>query len=364
MGELIEVLVRGKMLSSWESVSVTRSIDSAAGVFEVAGPGRSPYPVGPGDPVQVYASGELLLSGHVDEIERSLTGRGATVRFAGRDRSADLVDCTAKGSGWQNVGLVELVQALAAPFGVVVENAAGPRPAFETFQVRPGETAWAALERACRLRGVLVFPDGTGRLVLQEAGRELADIELVEGLNLVGATFSRNDAERFSVYTVLGQRQGADGLTAEAAALVTGAATDDGARGGRELVILAEATVTAQTAEERARWEATVRAARAVQVLATVNGWRQAPDAAPGRLWRLNEQVAVRAPTLDLDRYLLVRAITFTKSGAGERTQLELVRRDAFQPQPNLEAEDDPTAEWLEHTTQGELEPDDPELDQ
>lgn len=353
--------MRGKMLTGWGSVSITRSIDSAAGAFEVSGPGRSPYPVGPGDPVQVYANGSLMLSGHVEQIERSLTGRSSSVRFSGRDRTADLVDCTAKGSGWQNVDLLLLLQELASPYAITVENAAGPRAKFATFQLRPGETAWAAMERACRLRGVLMFPDGTGRLVLQEPGRNVADIELVEGVNLMRATFSRNDAERFAVYTVLGQRQGDDGTFADAAALVTGAATDSGARGGRELVIIAEATVDSQTAEERARWEATVRAARAVRVLAAVPGWRQSPDAGDGRLWTINEQVAVRAPSLDLDRYLLVRTLTLTQDQAGERAEFELVRHDAFQPNPDLDAEDDPTAEWLRHTTQLEAEPDDPE---
>lgn len=364
MPELLEVLVRGKMLTGWVSVSITRSIDSAAGAFEVSGPGRSPYPVGPGDPVQIYASGSLLLSGHVEQIDRSLTGRSSNVQFSGRDRSADLVDCTAKGSGWRNVDLVVLLQELASPYAVTVENAAGPRAAFDTFQVRPGETAWAAMERACRLRGVLMFPDGTGRLVIQEPGRNLADIELVEGLNLMRATFSRNDAERFAVYTVLGQRQGDDGTFADAAALVTGGATDSGARGGRELVIIAEATVDSQTAQERARWEATVRAARAVRVLAAAPGWRQAPDAGEGRLWTINEQVAVRSPSLDLDRYLLVRTLRLVQDSEGERAEFELVRQDAFQPSPDLQADDDPAAEWLQHTSALEAEPDDIELDQ
>jgi len=185
---------------------------------------------------------------------------------------------------------------------------------------------------------------------------------------VLAATFTVDDTERHRTYIVQGQRPGSDLGYGDSVALVEGRASDLGARAQRQLLILAEATVTNQTAAERAQWESTVRAARAVRVNVTVNGWRQQISQAPGRLWTFNEQVAVRCPSLDLDRYLLVRAVTFTHTAQREVCELELVREDAYQVQPNLSLEDDALSEWLQNTSAGEDLPDDvldpAELDQ
>jgi prophage tail gpP-like protein len=360
--ETVEVLVRGKVLTGWQSVSVTRAIDAASGSFEITSPARSPYPLAPGDDVQVLASGDLLLSGHIEEVVRTLGSSSSSVRFSGRDNTADLVDCTARNNpgSWVNVSTVQLLKDLASPFGVAVHWGAGALvAAFDTFALRPGDTAWAAIERACRLRGVLVYSDGTGRLVVRDPGLLHADVELVEGENLASGAFTAGDADRFRTYTVLGQRPGSDSSSADLVALVQGEATDQSARAGRTLVIIAEAALSNQTAKERAQWEATVRAARAVRLEATVQGWRQHFEAGPGRLWDINELVAVRAPSIDLDGDLLLQSVTFTQNEREETTSLELVRADAYQKQPDLKAEDDLLREWLDNTTAGEAEPDD-----
>lgn len=365
MPERIEVLVRGKLLSDWQSVEISRAVDAASGSFEITSPARNPYPLAPGDEVEIYCTDELVLRGHVDVVERSLSGSQRSVRFSGRDRTADLVDCSARNEPgeWTNILLPDLVRAIASPFNVGVDATAGPRAPFETFHLRPGDSAWNAIERACRLRGVLVYGDGTGRLVIREAGRDLSDAELIEGENLLTATFTADDSERFRTYLVLGQRPGSDLVFGDQAALVEGSAEDAGARASRSLVIVAEASVTNQTAQERAQWEATVRAARAVRVDAAAPGWRQAPLGRPGRLWTINEQVPVRAPSIDLDRYLLVRSLRLRQTAGLEQAEMQLVRPDAYQPQPVLPEAEDPLAEYLRATAEGESLPDDPDPD-
>lgn len=365
MRERVDVFVRGKIISDWKTVSVSRSIDSASGQFEITSPSRSPYPLAPGDPVEIYAGDDLLLRGHADLVERSISAKQAGVRIAGRDNTADLVDCSAADnpSEWADILLPALARQIAAPFNVSVDDFSGPKAPFEVFHLRPGDTAWALIERACRLRGVLVYPDGTGRLVLREAGRDISEFELVLGENLVAATFTGDDSQRFRTYTVRGQRTGSDAAFGDMVARVEGEAGDLGARGGRELVIIAEATVTNQTAKERAQWEATVRAANAVRFEGTLTDWRKDPSDAKSALWTVNELVAVRAPELSMDGYLLVRAVTFKQSEAAQSTELSLVRRDAYQPQPDLQAEDDALKTWIDGTTELEGEPDDTSLE-
>lgn len=348
MREDVELYVRGRILRSWSSVAVTRSLDTAAAAFRMACPGRSPFPVAPGDLVEVLAGGELILKGHADRVERQLASSGSVVSIEGRDVTADLVDCSPPESPpeWTSIDLEDLLTQVAGPFGVLLDYQAGPKAPLERVRPRPGDTAWSVIERACRLRGVLVYSNGTGRLVVREAGRDLSDVELVEGSNLLAATFTADDSLRFRTYTVRGQRPGSNSAFGDLVTRVQGEATDDGARAGRRLIILAEGLVTNQTSEERAQWEATVRAAAAARLEAVVGDWRKAPTEGALDFWTPNEQVAVRAPSLDMDGYLLAREVTLEQDQESQRAVIDLVRADAFRMQPVLAEEDDPLELW------------------
>lgn len=365
MREELEVYVRGKILTNWTSAAIHRSIDQAAGSFRVRSPGRSPFPIAPGDRVEISAGGDLLLVGHADRIQRSTGPDAREVVIEGRDRTADLVDCSPADdpSEWVNIDLPSLVAAIAGQFGIQVDYRAGPKPNLERVRPRPGDTAWAIIERACRLRGVLVYGDGTGRLVVREGGRDVSDVELVEGENLRSATFTADDSMRFRTYTVRGQRPGTDQAWGDLVTRVEGSATDLGARGGRRLVLIAEGLVTNQTSTERAQWEATVRAAAAGRVDALLGDWRRDPDRGDLRLWALNEQVPLRAPGIDVDGYMLVRDIGLEQTADSQGCFLGLVRPDAYKPAPVLETDDDALSQWLRRTADLEAAPDDAGLD-
>lgn len=356
MTERVSIEVRGKLFEGWTSVELTRSIETASGVFEIESPGRPAYPLTPGDAVSIFSNDELILKGHIDEIERELDGDSSSVRMVGRDLAGDLVDCSAKDSPteWRDVYLPVLVAAIATPFGVQIDDQSFPTDPFPLFRKRPGDTAWALIERACRLRGILVYSDGTGSLVLREPGVGFTDCELVEGDNLESASYTTNDSQRFGTYRVLAQRPGSDAAWGDLIVGIEGRATDSGVRSTRSLTVIAEAGMTNQTAEERAQWEATVRAARAARMRTRVSGWREFRDVADSKLWAPNRQIVVRSPELDLDRYLLITTVTFRQEGELEQTNLELSRADAFKRQPDLSAEDDISSDWKRGANAGE----------
>jgi hypothetical protein len=56
--------------------------------------------------------------------------------------------------------------------------------------------------------------------------------------------------------------------------------------------------------------------------------------------------VAVRAPSLDMDGYLLAREVTLEQDQESQRAVIDLVRADAFRMQPVLAEEDDPLELW------------------
>lgn len=364
--EGFRVRIGEREYSSWEEVTLDRAIDAACGSFvvrvtspeqvgsrgvaaggpvAVSGAGiLYELPFGPQDQVEIAAANEVVCTGRVDSLESELNSSGGTlVRLAGRDRSADMVDCSApnKPGEWFNVGIRDLARDLATPFGLSV-TVTGAAAVLPSFSLQEGETAWNALERACRMRGLLCFSDAFGNLVIEAPGAGGFDGggRIAQGENLTTARLTLNDAERFSIYNVRGQRPGAIDGGAEAAILIEGNALDAGVRRYRPLVVLAESAVSPADAQLRAQWEAIVRASRAHRLSCVVPGWRRPLSSRP---WRINTLVPVLIPRMGINAELLIMQTIFRRSKrGGTTTELVLVRPDAFQPQPQIEAAADP----------------------
>lgn len=340
--EELQLVVGGRTLAGWESLEVSIALEAASGTFQVRASGAVPSPLQVGQDVEARVGGELLLRGFVDELEARGDASSRQLVAGGRDRTADLVDCSdlSEPGEWLDVDLQTLVQLLADPFGVEVRNLLEEEvEPFVRFARQPGETAWSAVERACRLRGVLVHSSGDGNLVLERPGKNLADVELIEGRNVLAWSVRESARQRFQRYVVRSQVSGADEFFGEQAALVEGEATDPGVERFRPLLVLAEGALAFDGAQDRARWEATVRAARAQVVTLTVPGWRQRPG---GRLWRVNELSHVVLPGAALDQTLLISEVRMTRDrDQGSLSEVSLVRRDAFDPKPEVDPDEE-----------------------
>jgi len=364
----LQITVAGRGFTTWENVTVERSIEQAAGVFsinatspeQISAGARTPrfgraarsvlfderigvlfqLPFGPQDPVTVKVADELVITGRVDALEAAFDkGSGTVLRLGGRDAAQDLVDCSAlnKPGQWFDVTIEQLAKDICAPFNVPVRVSRSTGDRLASFKLQESESAMTALERACRMRALLCFSDGEGGLVIEAPGAGGSDGpgRIAEGENVESARLSLNEADRFSVYYVRGQRPGSAASYGDAAALIESNALDAGVRRYRPLVILAEGAVTDEEAGQRAQWEAIVRATRAHRLIVTVPGWRRPLSE---QVWRLNTLIPVAIPTLGISAELLVAGVTFTRDrNDGTKTQLLLARPDAYIPQPELE---------------------------
>lgn len=338
----LEVLVEGARFTGWQTVGVSRQLEAASGSFTVGAAPRSPLPIRAGQEVTVRIGGRVVLRGFVDVVNVRGSSSERTLEVSGRDRTADLVDCSelSEPGWWEEIDLQRLVELIATPFAVEVrsllEQEVDP---FLRFARQSGESAWSAIERACRLRGVLAHSSGDGALVLERAGRSLADANLQEGRNVLSWAVQTNTRQRFASYVVRAQSRGTDEFFAEQAALIEGHAEDPAVERFRPLLVLAEGPLEFENTQDRARWEATVRAARSQTVSLVVQGWRQTEG---GRPWELNELTQVLIPGAGLDQVLLVNGVRFTRDqDAGELTELALTRADAYDPQPEVDPDDD-----------------------
>ena len=344
MADEIRLSVGGKTYSGWESVEIVRSIEAVCASFSLSvadpdtGSGRRAIRIAPGARAEIHVGQDLLLSGYVDAIEARLEAKDHSVRIEGRDLAGDLVDCVPLGlpSEFYDVEILDLARELAAPFGVDVELQDGVDPGrpFEIFSLRPTETAFEALERAIRARGLLAQSTADGTIVLSRAGSERASVEIAEGKNLYAVDRLRLDhSGRFRRYVVLGQRPGSDLAYGADVAEIQAEASDPIPRATRTLAIQAEGSVDDDAAAVLAVWWANVRAARGSSLVLSVQGWRQGGDR--GLVWRPGVLVPVKIPRLEILSDWLVAGVRLSRSiRSGSVASLALVLPDSYLQEP------------------------------
>ncbi|WP_404999309.1 phage baseplate assembly protein, partial [Escherichia coli] len=167
----------GRLFTGWTSVSVTRSIESVAGYFELGvnvPPGTDLSGLAPGKAFTLEIDGQIVCTGYIDSRRRQMIADSMKIIIAGRDKTADLIDCAAVYSGgqWKNRTLEQIARDLCAPYGVTVRWELSDKEssaAFPGFTLDHSETVYEALVRASRARGVLMTSNAAGELVFSRA---------------------------------------------------------------------------------------------------------------------------------------------------------------------------------------------------
>lgn len=332
-----ELLVDGRRHGGWTRAEVSLGIEQMAAAFSLGYTQRGPEnaaarPIRPGQRCELSLLGQRVLTGWVDEDSASLDKSAASYDVNGRSLTADLIDCSAihRSGQWAGRTLAQIAADLLKPFGIPLRVRTDVGAALPSFALQEGETVFEALDRAARLRGVLLAADGDGALVMLRAGDARSPGELREGRNIEAVSVNRNLRDRFSRIVVKGQSRGDDLDNGAAVASPSAAATDPGVRRHRPLIVLAEEQGVSLQA--RANWEQKVRVARGLSATVTVSGF----EAAPGVLWAINTRVRCVAPGVGLDSELLVAALQYRLDDSGSRTTLTLVPPDVFAELANV----------------------------
>lgn len=318
----------------WTEISIERAIDAMVGSFELSlsakdKTGAEGWPIADGAACRVLLGGEVLITGYVDAVARSISDQDRGISVRGRDKAADLVDCSAihKPGSWANQKLETIAKALAAPFGIAIEITSDTGAAFKKFALQQGETVFAAIDRMARYRGLVAYSpgDGTVRIGNADTGRRNGRIE--EGVNVKSAEATRDVSERFSQYVVKGQASGDDSRHGKAVAQVKGEAADSEVKRYRPLLVIGEEQSDAASLVKRAKWEASVRSGRGKPLSVTVPGWLTDE----GKVWAPGTRAACRIPSCQIEGDLLVERVRTVRSGdTGTVTELGLVPPEAW----------------------------------
>jgi prophage tail gpP-like protein len=334
--------VRGMLWRGWETVSLHRSIEQVAHTFDLRVTERWPgqpdrREIKPSMACAIGVDGDVWLAGYIDEVNTSYHANERTVSVRGRGLGGDLADGAVL-PPWEYGGL-DLLGACAricAPFGISVQAEVDLGQPFSRFAVQPGETAFAAIERACRMRAILPIMTGTDTLILTRAGRSgMAAAPLILGGdagNIKSCSARTSFAERFSEYRALGQQEHNDATDIEDAVGPVAAVVDPEITRYRPTVLLGEAQGDGVTLQQRAEWQAKVAKGRSNRATYVVQGWRAGPSR---QLWLPNTLVTINDPWSGfVGSYLIVSVTLSRQLGDGTLASLEIADPDAFDPDP------------------------------
>lgn len=364
----LELKVNGLIFKGWQDISVVRTIRAMTGAFRLqftdsweiprtqnsiksfpVGGAAGGWAIKPGDECEIVVAGQTLITGYVDVLDTSLSAQTRQISVVGRDKTADLIDCSYDLNQYQfsQIGFDNLVKTLSSKFGIGYKT---EKPQTAVIQDRvsanPGETVYSTLEKQARKLGVAFATDGKGNLLIRDTSNaKLLETSLVQGVNIEALTVRYDHTERFSSYKILSQNTADDVHGAMQAYQTLGQATDPRIGRFRPLILNGEGRMNKSQATKRAQWEANIRAARSQQVVVTTPTWFQGDKSGKKttNLWEVGALIRVEAPSAALDADLLIAEVEFTYTeGSGEQATLTLYPPYAFNPEPSVPEKDEP----------------------
>jgi prophage tail gpP-like protein len=326
----------------WKSMRISQGIEQVSGGFELSVTEKWPdqisaRDIAEGSPCKVLLGGDTVIFGHVDSVRTAYNARSHSVTVCGRDKTGDLVDCSAvAGSGqWKGRTLLQIAEDICRPYRIEVISDTDVGAAFDSVNIQEGESAYEILERLARMRGVLLTATAEGRLLITRASRQTIKTSLVRGTNILSGNGTRGIQDRYSIYVVKAENRGSDWSTPEQNARTFARVEDPVVKRHRCLVVLSEECGDAAKLKDRGVWESIVRMARGVRATITVQGWRHAAG-----LWKSNRRVFVDDDFLGIKGEMLISGVTYWLDEQGSRTELELCRPEAFDLRPIPDPED------------------------
>jgi len=335
MNDKFELLIAGKSHGDWASYEIDSDLLTPADAWQVTlgmSGGQIPPDVVAGAPVEVKVGGETVLTGRIDEVGHQVSKTSHTFSLSGRDKAADLVDCSAPVFVAKLVSLKEIIAKIVSAFGIsryrIDADATRTR---EKINIEPGDSAWNALAHAAEANGLWPWfePDGTlviggpdysapvaATLVLRRSGK---------GNNVISLARQHSMHGRYSEVTVLGQTHGTD--TEPGKHALRADAKDDGVSWHRPRVVVDHEADSYAVARDRARKLIADSRLNGLTLSAVVKGHRIVAPGQPsdGQLWKPMQRVRVISEPHDLDAIFFLMARKFTRNrNDGTRTALTL----------------------------------------
>lgn len=321
--EVVTVTIGGQRWTAFEQISVKAAFNEAARTCRIElacelGPSQTNRLFKVGTEIEIHANSDLLMRGYVDSKRPQIAATQALITVNGRSKSADLIDSSAvhKTGRFKNKTPLqignEVSEGISARYTTDQEL-----EVVDQYQVTPGETTFRAVEKLARKQGMTVTGDADGNARITKASKQRHAGGLVEGVNLLTGTADHNGSNRFSKYTVHGQRpfgHGIDNLEIEAVI------RDQGVERHRPVVIVQDDDTTKETAKKRAKNRRDRSAGHALKATISTQGFRDEG----GKIWTPGWLVWTESATLDIAQDMLIESVSYQQSEQGSIAELSL----------------------------------------
>ncbi len=350
MTEKVRLKINGQVHEGWVNCDVTMAINALCSSFSLSL--QQARSIRVGMPVELWIGDTKILDGFIEKRNAKLTKQSVNFSLEGRDKTADLIDCSAVNSpgSWKNAKLETIAAAICAPFGIKVVVNGDTGANFTAFAIEQGETAFDALSRLARLRGVLLTTNSSGELIIDKVQTTPQSWAFVLGENIEELDFDEDTKERFSEYRIKGQHSYARTVAADDARAPNAVAYDKGITRYRPLIVISDDQATKMGLQTLANFEASSRLARSQKVTITYPKWR-APN---GALFQTGMLVPIRAPMFEIDLQLVLSELRFSHDKTSKTATLTFVRPESFTQEPPPEQKEKTKAIKPLKTSKGE----------
>lgn len=277
-----------------------------------------------GPEIRIYASGSLMLTGHVEKVSPSIRSDEAELVISGRSKTGDAIDSGVdhdKGE-FRKKSAKNVFDELAGKYGVSVVDDAQLKTR-DLFRIRPGETVFAAAERWARAEGFSISDTEDGKLRFFKDPKKRHVGGIVEGLHFKDASANFDLSKRFKTTKV--RAQAPDGYSADDLEIES-EATDDGLARQRTRIVIPPELIKKADARERAKWHRDRAAGQGTTAEVTTIGWR---DSA-GVLWTAGHLVDSQAPSLGLSQEMMIERVAFNQSNDATEASVGMVDPRAY----------------------------------
>jgi len=355
----VTLYAAGNIYEGWETVRLSRALTAIAGTFSLQLTWQYQGDVSAydafidglltGDECAVDIGNDRLITGYLDDFIPSYDDSTITISVSGRDKTADLVDCSVVHSSGQfkQLTLLQIATTVCSPFGIEVINETEVGELFKRVQVEQGETASEFLTRLAQQRGVLLTTNGLGQLVITRASKTRSEVALILGANVKAARGNFSRKQRFSDYIIkaTGGASWVDAEVLENAGGIKATITDSDVSRYRPMIIVNDEVSTAEGATLRGKWERQRAISRSNTAEYTLTGWRN-PET--GNLFKMNCVAPVTDEIMKIDRDMLISSILFSETEKGRLVVLSVVEIGALDIPTQTQATTTVSKGWAE----------------
>lgn len=356
---MMTIEVNGTRYGGFMSAAVRRSMNALCGEFSFAATSDNvktfaDFPVQRLDSIKIYIDNNKILDGFVDKIDISYNATDHSINIYGRDKTLILVDSSipTKRTFSAPIDLKKIAENIISQLGassvLSVENNIVGLKTFSQEEMRNlvadhDETAFDYLDRLAKIANVLLISNTDGDLVIDRTSEtDTINTVLLNRLdnekdnnNILGATISYNDTERFREYKVFSQQVDLETTSNNNQATQVGETQeDDEALQYKKKTIMLEHSGSINDCTNRAKWEAGIRRGKAVSYICEVDGHYY--NSSKTGLWDINKFVQVFDDYASLNALMLVNSVEYKENlDSGSTTVMELIYNDAYELLPS-----------------------------